>query len=69
MDLKDPGEYGENEMNTNEFTIRLEKEQDHRAVENLVRESFWNVYRQADRDTVRAAAGRKNHGTGACGTV
>ena len=28
-----------------------------------------NEDRQADRDTVRAAAGRKNHGTGACGTV
>ena len=37
--------YGGNEMNTNEYTIRLEKEEDHRAVENLVRESFWNVYR------------------------
>ncbi|MBE5871910.1 MAG: GNAT family N-acetyltransferase [Lachnospiraceae bacterium] len=37
--------YGENEMDTNEYTIRLEKEEDHRDVENLVRESFWNVYR------------------------
>ena len=37
--------YGGNEMNTNEYTIRLEKEEDYRAVENLVRESFWNVYR------------------------
>ncbi len=26
-------------------TIRLEKQEDYRAVENLVRESFWNVYR------------------------
>ena len=34
-----------NEMNTNEYTIRLEKEEDYRTVENLVRESFWNVYR------------------------
>ena len=25
--------------------IRLEKDEDHRKVENLVRESFWNVYR------------------------
>ena len=25
--------------------IRLEKENEHREVENLVRESFWNVYR------------------------
>ena len=32
-------------MNTNDYTIRLEKEEDYRAVENLVRESFWNVYR------------------------
>ena len=29
----------------NNYTIRLEEEKDHRAVENLVRESFWNVYR------------------------
>ena len=32
-------------MDTNEYTVRLEKESDYRAVENLVRESFWNVYR------------------------
>ena len=32
-------------MNTNDYTIRLETEEDYRAVENLVRESFWNVYR------------------------
>ena len=32
-------------MNTNDFTIRLEKAEDYREVENLVRESFWNVYR------------------------
>ena len=38
-------DYKGNEMNTNEYTIRLEKEADYRAVENLVRESFWNVYR------------------------
>ena len=31
-------------MNNN-ITIRLEKEEEHREVENLVRESFWNVYR------------------------
>ena len=31
--------------NINDYTIRLEKEEDHRAVENLIRESFWNVYR------------------------
>ena len=27
------------------YTIRLEKAEDRREVENLVRESFWNVYR------------------------
>ena len=32
-------------MNTNDYTIRLEKSEDYREVENLVRESFWNVYR------------------------
>ena len=32
-------------MNTKDYTIRLEKKEEHRAVENLVRESFWNVYR------------------------
>ena len=32
-------------METNNFTIRLEKQEDYRAVESLVRESFWNVYR------------------------
>ena len=32
-------------MNTNDYTIRLEKKDEHREVENLVREAFWNVYR------------------------
>ena len=32
-------------MYTNDYTIRLEKAEDYREVENLVRESFWNVYR------------------------
>lgn len=32
-------------MNTNDIIIRLEKEEDCRAVEVLVREAFWNVYR------------------------
>ena len=32
-------------MNTNDMIIRLENINDHRIVENLVRESFWNVYR------------------------
>lgn len=27
------------------ITIRLEKKEEHRQVENLIRESFWNVYR------------------------
>ena len=31
-------------MNKNDYTIRLEKQEDRRAVENLIRESFWNVY-------------------------
>jgi len=29
----------------NNIKIRLEKESDYKYVENLVRESFWNVYR------------------------
>ncbi len=32
-------------MNKNDCTFRLEKQEDYRAVENLVRESFWNIYR------------------------
>ena len=32
-------------MNKNDCTIRLEEKKDHREVENLVREAFWNVYR------------------------
>ena len=32
-------------MNQKNFTIRPEEEKDYSAVENLVRESFWNVYR------------------------
>ncbi len=32
-------------MQTNRIIIRNETEKDFRAVENLVRESFWNVYR------------------------
>lgn len=32
-------------MNRNECTIRLEKASEHRGVENLVREAFWNFYR------------------------
>ncbi|MCQ2445097.1 MAG: N-acetyltransferase [Mailhella sp.] len=32
-------------MNTNDIVIRLEKKEDRRTVENLVREAFWNVYR------------------------
>ena len=29
----------------NNITFRLEEKKDYRAVENLIRESFWNVYR------------------------
>lgn len=32
-------------MSKNDYIIRLERKQDYRQVENLVRESFWNVYR------------------------
>ena len=32
-------------MKKNDYTIRLEEKKDYRAVEDLVRESFWNVYR------------------------
>ncbi len=32
-------------MNKNNYIIRLEKKEDYREVEKLVRESFWNVYR------------------------
>ncbi len=32
-------------MTKNNVKFRLEKKEDYRAVENLVRESFWNVYR------------------------
>ena len=31
-------------MSKNDYLIRLEKIEEHREVENLVRESFWNVY-------------------------
>ena len=32
-------------MNKNHYLIRLEREEDYREVENLIREAFWNVYR------------------------
>ena len=32
-------------MDTNSYTIRLETIEDQREVEDLIRESFWNVYR------------------------
>lgn len=32
-------------MNKNNIIFRLEKEEDYRIVENLVRNSFWNVYK------------------------
>lgn len=44
-DLKISESDGEKTMNTNDYTIRLERPENYRAIENLVRESFWNVYR------------------------
>ncbi len=32
-------------MNKHDYSIRLERKEERRAVENLVREAFWNVYR------------------------
>lgn len=32
-------------MNKNDYIIRLERKEEYREVENLIRESFWNVYR------------------------
>ncbi len=32
-------------MSKNDYIIRLERKEEYREVENLVRESFWNVYR------------------------
>jgi len=32
-------------MNKDDYIIRLEKKEEYRKVEHLVRESFWNVYR------------------------
>jgi predicted N-acetyltransferase YhbS len=32
-------------MNKNDFSIRLERKEEYREVEALIRESFWNVYR------------------------
>lgn len=32
-------------MNKNDYIIRLERKDEQRVVENLVREAFWNVYR------------------------
>lgn len=37
--------YKEKNMNSKNYTIRPERPEDYRAVEHLVRESFWNVYR------------------------
>lgn len=34
------------------ITIRLEKKEEYRQVENLVREAFWNVYRPGCLDGV-----------------
>ena len=32
-------------MNKNDYRIRLERKDEHRVVEHLVRKAFWNVYR------------------------
>ena len=32
-------------MKTNDYEIRLERKEEYREVENLIREAFWNVYR------------------------
>ena len=32
-------------MNKNDYTIRLEKQENYRETENLIREAFWNIYR------------------------
>ncbi len=32
-------------MYKNDYIIRLERKEEHREVENLIREAFWNVYR------------------------
>lgn len=36
---------GDKTLSNNRIEIRLEKKEEYREVENLVRESFWNVYR------------------------
>ena len=38
-------------MNKNDYIIRLEENKDYREVENLVRESFWNIYRPGCKGT------------------
>ena len=38
-----------------QITFRREEEKDYRAVEELVRESFWNVYRPAQSFYKKAA--------------
>ena len=35
----------ENQIMKNNIVIRLEEKSEYREVENLVRDSFWNVYR------------------------
>ena len=32
-------------MNKNDYIIRLERKEEYRDVEHMVREAFWNVYR------------------------
>ena len=43
--MKEIGKDEEKKMKINNIVIRLEKEEEYREVENLIRESFWNVYR------------------------
>ena len=38
-------EVKENQIMKNNIVIRLEEKSEYRKVENLVRDSFWNVYR------------------------
>lgn len=43
--IKEKTNYRGKNMDKNNVIIRLEKKEEYREVENLVRESFWNVYR------------------------
>ena len=43
-------------MSEKDIIIRLETEDDYRAVENLTREAFWNVYRPGCMSTMCCTA-------------